>query len=334
MQRRSPVFLALALSVAPSAADAANGLRPRTPAVFAEVPCVQSVTRGEVFSIEYSVPYDDTELTPDELPDSRGHQFFAFSQVRFDFAFPTWVSQDDFDRAEANGDVTRELGPDEILESSAQWPAATWVRITPDDPRLPITLEQAALGVDWDTTDLTPGTWLVAAYTWEPENNLWSPRLGAVRVEDAGDPGSAGPTVFLPRADGLLANRGEPLLLSGCVEAPAGATITASWGTIEGVDEPQWVPFLEDEPVETGELVLDFVAPAEAGATVKVRVEITDPDGRSYVAFTPTTIAVVGEAPVEDDGGTPGCGGCGVDPPRGTPVLALLLLLGARRREP
>lgn len=339
MVRRSSLVLALtvALAAVPAVAQAANGLRPRTPALFPSVPCVQTVTRGEVVHIEYTVPYDDTELTPEELPDSRQQQWLAFSQQRFDLGFPTWVSQADFDRAEANGDNTRVYGPDDILETSSRWPAGTWVRITPDDPRLPITAAQAAMGVDWDTTDVAAGTWLVAAYTWEPENNLWSPRLGALRVEEPGDPSTAGPTVFLPRDDGLLANRGEPLVLSGCVQAQSGATITASWGTIAGIDEPTWVPFVEDEPVESGELELELVLPAEAGSVVKVRVEITDPAGRRYVAFTPTTVAVVGEVPEPvGDPGSEGCG-CATRPHHrgahhGGALVGLVLLLGLRRR--
>lgn len=336
MARAAAALLALgplALGLVPAEAEAANGLRPRTPALFSDVPCVQTVTRGDVVHFDYAVPYDDTDLTADELTDSRRMQALAFARQRFDFAFPVWITQADFDRADANGDVTREFGPEDTLETSTRWPADTWVRITLDDARVPITAEQAAMGFDWDTAAVTPGTWLVAVYTWEPENNLWSPRFGAVRVEEAGDPESAGPTVFLPREDGLLADRAEPLVLSGCVEAPAGSTLTASWGTLEGVDEPQWIPFLEDEPVESGELSLEFQAPAEAGSTVKLRLEIKDPTGRTYVAYSPTPIGVVGMAPPDDgDGSGEGCG-CASEPGdrRGTLAgLALMVLLGSR----
>lgn len=325
----------LALGLVPGVAQAANGLRPRTGATFTDVPCVQTVTRGDVVHFDYAVPFDDTELTADELPDSRQMQMLAFAEQRFDFAFPVWINQADFDRAEANGDVTREFGPEDTLETSTRWPAGTWLRITPDDARVPITLEQAAMGFDWDTAAATPGTWLVAVYTWEPENNLWSPRFGAVRVEAPGDPESAGPTVFLPREDGLLADRAEPLVLTGCVEAPAGSTLTASWGTIVGVDEPEWVPFLEDEPVESGALSLEFMAPAETGSTVKLRLEITDPAGRTYVAYSPTPIGVVGTAPPAEDGGE-GCECASESRDRRGSLAGLavvVLMLGARRRS-
>ncbi|MEX1362909.1 MAG: hypothetical protein AB1Z98_07275 [Nannocystaceae bacterium] len=339
MIRRSSLLLALVLApVLPApAAHAANGLRPRTPAVFENVACVQTVTQGEVLNLEYSVPYDDLERTPEELPDTRVHQFFAFSRTRYDFSFPIYINQSDFDRSAANGDQTVEYTADDILESSSLWPAGTWVRITADDARVPITAAQAAMGVTWDTSSVAPGTWMVAGYTWEPEKNLWSPRFGAVRVVDPASPEATGPTVFMPRQDGLLANRGEPMAVQGCIEAPEGSTLTASWGTIAGgsggVGEPEWVPFVEDEPVQTGELALEFVAPAEAGGTVKLRVEITDPDGRSYVAFTPTTIAVVGEVVETDDDGGGGCA-CANERPRGPwALLGLLGLLGPRFRR-
>lgn len=336
MSRRFLPVVVLALTTAPALAHGANGLRPRTPAEFSQVPCVQTVTRGDVLHIEYSVAADDTELTPDELTDSRTQQFFAFSHTAFDFRFPVWINRSDFDRAEANGDITVEFGPEDILSESSRFGAGSWVAITPDDPRLPITLDQAAMGVDWDTSDVSPGTWMVAGYTWEPENNLWAPRFGAVRVVDPADPDATGPTAFMTRADGLLANRAEPLPIAGCIEAPEGSTITASWGTLSGdLTEPEWVPFVEDEPVESGALELEFQAPAETGDTVKLRIEITDPSGRSYVAFSPTTITVVGDAPETPDEPTCECV-VSQDPSRGTtPLLILggLLLLRRRRRR-
>lgn len=336
MSRRLVPIFALAVagpSIAPSTANAANGLRPRTPAEFSAVPCVQTVTRGEVLHIDYAVAYDDTELTPDELLDSRKHQFFAYSKTTFDFAFPVWINRADFDRAEANGDITVSFDDNDILEVSADWPADTWVRITADDPRLPITEAQAAMGVDWDTTDVAPGTWVVAAYTWEPENNLWSPRFGAVRIVDPADPDATGPTAFLPRVDGLLVDRAEGITIEGCVEAPEGSTITASWGTIStGQGEPQWVPFVEDREVESGPLALDLMPPDESGSTIKVRLEITDPNGRTYVAYSPAVIGVTGEAP------PPAKGGCACANERPSPWTATvgllgLLVLGVRRRR-
>jgi MYXO-CTERM domain-containing protein len=335
--------LSLLVATLPLTAEAANALRPRTPATFpTDVPCVQTVQKGDVLHIDYAVPLDDTELTDDELPDSRRHQFFAFAQQRFDFRLPLWINQSDYDRAEANGDVAQ-YADAPILESDASWPAGTWVPITPDDPRLPITMAQAAMGVDWDTTDAPPGTWLVAAYTWEPEQNLWSHRFGAVRIVDAADPDATGPTVMLQLESSPIVNVGDAYAPTGCVEAPAGSTLTASWGLVDGALEPQWVPFVEDVPVETGPLDLELVPPAEAVGSVKLRVEITDPEGRSYVAYSPAVIGVLGSAGddgAEDEGGDDegdgGGGGCRLGASPGSPAwlaLVVLGLVGLKRRK-
>ncbi len=329
--RRILVCLGIALAATP--AFAANGLRPRTPAVFGEVACMQTVAQGDVVDIPYSVPFDDTELTPDELTDSRQHQFFAFGRQRFDFTPPTWINQSDYDRAEANGDITKIFGDDDILEKSSLWPAGSWVPITADDARVPITMAQAAMGVQWDTTDVPPGTWLVYGYTWEPENNLWSLRQGAIRLEAPGDPDSAGPSLFIEPLSSPLATRGEPLAIPGCVVASQGTTMTAYWGTAEGVDEPEWVPFAEDVPVQTGALDLDFDAPAETGDTVRIRVDLTDAAGRTYTAYLVTLLGVVGEAPAADDDGGGGCRCGGTAPSPAWLGLASVGLLGLRRRR-
>jgi hypothetical protein len=331
----------------PRVADAANALRPRTPATFpADVPCVQTVDRGELLHIDYAVPLDDTDLSDDELPDSRQHQFFAFAQQRFDFRLPLWINQADYDRAKANGDVVQ-YADTPILDTDPSWPAGTWVRITPDDARLPITIAQGEMGVDWDTSDTPPGTWMVAAYTWEPEQNLWSHRFGAVRVVDPADPDATGPTVLLQLDNGPVVNVGDTYAPAGCVEAPAGSTLSASWGLAGSGMEPQWVPFVEDMPVQTGALALEYVPPVEAAGSVKLRVEITDPAGRSYVAYSPALIAVIapsGDDGTEEDGGEDtsggeaeggGGGGCRLQGPRqgpGTLAILLLMAAGLRRR--
>jgi len=282
-----------------STALASNGLHPRTPALFPDdLPCVETIVRGEHLHVEYAVPYDDTALTRDELPDSRRHQFFAFAEQRHDFRLPTWISQADYDRALANGDIET-LGDRPILENDLAWPPATWQRITPDHMRLPITKARAAIGVDWDTEETQPGTWMVSAYTWEPEYNLWSHRYAAVRVVDPMNPNATGPTVFLQHDVPPILRVGQRYTQPGCVEAPEGSTITASWGLVVDAATPTWQSFLEDEAVVDGPLALQFQAPAESIGVVKLRVEIVDPTGRSYVAFSPQTIAVL--APRNDD---------------------------------
>ena len=338
MPRRA-VLVGLGFALLPLGAEAANALRPRTPAQFFDVPCMLVVDkRAEpVLHLEYAVPFEDPGpggRTHDELPDTRVHQFFAFDHMRWNFALPNWINQEDYDRSEANGDFTREYTPDDILERSSLWPAPTWQRITPDDDRLPISHERADLGVDWPLDDVPVGTWVVAVYTWEPDNNLWSLRPGAIKVVDPNDPDSGAPAAFLSFDTPQQVTAYDPFPLAGCIDAEPGSTFTASWGVLIGNDEPQWVPFAEDEPASTGALELPFAAPGEAeNERVKVRLEVTDPQGRSYVAYTPPMRVLPnpdtgGES--DDGDGDGGCG-CRAQPDPGLATLGLLVLLLAGR---
>jgi hypothetical protein len=342
MTRRA-LLIGFGLTLAAPEAEAANALRPRTPAEFHDVPCMLVVDKSadSVLHIEYAVPYEDPgpgeSRTPDELPDTRVHQFFAFGQLRWNFTLPNWINRDDYDRSEANGDFTREYTPDDILEHSALWPSGTWSRITPDDERLPITHETAAMGVDWDLTDVAVGTWVVAAYTWEPDNNLWAYRTGAIKVVDPGDADSGGPAAFLSFDTPDFITAHEPYALSGCIDAGPGSTMTASWGIRVGNDEPQWIAFAENEPASTGPLALDFSPPAEAeNERIKLRLEVTDAQGRRYVAFSPFIQVLPnpdtgGEDDDDGSGGAGGCAGCRAQPEPGPRMLGLLLVLLAIR---
>jgi hypothetical protein len=331
---RVEAIVVVAVGLLPVAtAYAANGMRPRTPAQFPETPCLQTVDASvePTLHLSYAVPYDDTMLTADEVADSRTQQFFAFAHQSFDFAWPRWITEADLARARDNGDVTEEqhTGTEDVLETASDWPEGTFVRITPDDPRLPITIARAMEGVDWDLTDVADGAWVVAAYTWEPEQNLWSLRPGVVRIHH-GDPDAAGPAAFLPVPAPLNpVNTFAPFDLPLCAAAPADSTIAVAWGHMAGSVEPTWVPIEGEQTVPEGEGDLEVVLPAEAEGSVLFRVEITDPAGRSTVAFRPyAQIVFAGQ----DPGDTPQ--GCRMgQPPVGGPALMVLLLGGLRRRR-
>lgn len=338
----------------PASLHAANGNRPRTAAVFSGHACVQEVAQGEALGVTWSVAYDDVELTPEELPDSRTMQLFAFREVPFDYGLglPRFITQADFDRAQDNGDITEIFDDADILERSSAFGSGDWVRVTPDDPRMPITMAQGAEGVSWDTTDVAPGPWIVSMYTWEPEKNIWSFRHGAVRVVEAGAEDDAPPAAYFPM-DGQPppTMAGEPYAFDACIAAPPGSTYTASYGILEGVTEPQWVPFLQDAPVSSDDgsgedLSIEVVPPAEAGnASIKVRLQVTAPDGSSHTVYTPFPLTVLPDPDAMDDGeddvgpeGEDGedddGGGCRAAPrrPRVAWMLPVLALLGWRRR--
>jgi hypothetical protein len=367
-----PIAIAALVVLAPTTTWAANQMRPRTAAIFEDTPCIMTVDKAvddPRLHFEYAVGFDDIDLTEEELLDSRTMQFLAFAEQRWNFALPNWINQSDFDRAEANGDITGMIPytDDDILEKTTLWSPDAWVRITPDDARVPITMDQAAMGFDWDITDVHVGSWMIAAYTFEPELNKWSVRQGAVRIEDSSTPDAQpGPTVFLQDAESQLAEVDVPYAVTGCIHAEAGSTYTASYGPIEGIGEPMWMPFVTNASVVNGELALDFVPDEMANdSSIKVRVEVTEPSGGSFTAYNPQPIEVTcpdcGESSggettgdptdtsTSDDGDTTPQGeddegggfgfGCRAGSPTPPAAMLLLLLVGlglvnpARRRS-
>lgn len=327
----------IAAFCAPEQARAANGNKPRIPVLWSASPCAQVIDRSQTPSIrlEYAVPEEDLgPRTPDEVGDSRTHQFFAFRRLDFVAAstsqkLPRWITQADIDRSALIDPmvVPADVAPDDILEITQRFAASDWLRITADDARVPISDAQAAMGVDWDVGAVTPGTYTIWGYTWEPLLNLWSPRPGFVKiVASASDAAAAGPSVaLLPETAQIVG--GEPHALLGCVDAPEGSTITIEWGTVVGSTEPQWQSVIEDEPVGSGDLQIELVLPNAAadGATVKLRATVTDPQGLRHVAHSPGSYAVT---PGDEPDAAPG--GCGVASAR-APTWMLLLLVGALR---
>lgn len=313
------------------------------------------VDRGAdpVLHLSYMVPLDDLDRTEDEPPDSRTHQFFAFS-IPFR-TLPNWIGDADLQSAAEFDLIDPAAIPDhDILERSPAWPAGSWDRITADDARVPITLAQAEQGVQWDTTGVDAGTWIVAAYTWEPPTNLWSERWGAVRIVDGTQ--TAGPSFFLQPFDGAVVRVGQLHVMRACIEFEESASVTAYWAEEVYQGELEWIPFEEGTPVqEAGPHDIRFLPPPEAaGRVLRFRVDVEDAQGRVFTTWSTSTVAVV-EAPPEDPGtdgeettgsdgatgdgdGDPagGGGGCSVNDPVGAspwlPLVALVVAPVVRRR--
>jgi MYXO-CTERM domain-containing protein len=291
-------------------ARAGNGLHPRTPVEWNDVTCVELVDRSTdpIFMLDYDIPYEDTEVTPEEVDDSRTHQFFAMCRQNPPQEFlPGWISQADVDAAAINypGD-TDSVTPQDVLESSLAWQNC-YVKITPDDERRPITDAMASMPVPWDTTTAPAGVYFIWGFTHEPVFNLWTPRIGGfVRVYDGGDPTADGPA-------GAITTReqtpcvGEVVPIDGCVHAAAGTTMTGYWaltntpGAQEPGWEPDWIMFAEGLPVEGESFTIDWEAPeAASGESVMIRVDFTDPGGTTYTAYEYELNIVLPR-------GTPGC---------------------------
>src|SRR5688572_11729148 len=258
---RLGVFVpALVALLAPSLANAGNGVHPRTPVVWNDVECRTMVDRasGSMWHLDYGIPFEDTEVTEDEVADSRRHQFIAFCRDNSPHDFiPNWVTWADV-MAAAEKDLVdpTTITDEQVLETSSAWDGC-WFRINADDARLPITTENAEAGVDWDTTGLPAGGYVIHGYTWEPAFNLWVQRPGFVKVID-GDPDAVGPAVAVTTGE-IILYQDDTGIIEGCVDALEGSTISASWSVAQ--DEPEWMPLVEAEPVEGNTFALEFPAP-------------------------------------------------------------------------
>jgi MYXO-CTERM domain-containing protein len=289
--------IAAAFVLTPALAHAGNGAHPRTPVDWSGAPCMTIIDRssGTIYPLAYAVPYEDTALTPDEVSDSRTHQFFAYCRDRhLEDILPGWITEVDVQAAVDKGLGTIDIVDLEldVLENAPEW-ASCWSRISEDADRRPITFAAAAEPVPWDTSMLAAGTYVVDGYTYEPWYNLWSPHPGVFKIVDDPDPAASMPAAALTFVEQTV-NVGDEASISGCVDAMDGATMTLSWsnGNING--EPNWLPFVQDMPAPTGGFDLAFMPPIEAASnSVMIKLDIVDPLDREWTAYSRAYIAVV-----------------------------------------
>jgi len=301
------VALVIVGLIVPGAAWAGNGGHPRTPVVWpAGVACMTVVDRSQASTLQfdYAIPYEDVELTPDEMPTSRRHQFVAFCRDASPQEPPpvwlSWVDADTWlDWAAEKMIPPAPIGDEDVLETSSLYNDC-FVRITGDDERRPITFAEAMQPVVWDTAGLAVGAWRIDGYTWEPELNRWSRRPGVVHVVDDPDPATAPPAAALMNGEGGFVFPGESYVLEGCARAMPGSTLTGYWAP---ADTLEWQEFAS-EPLVGETIALAFTPPVDAmPQSVALRVDVTDPMQRTYSTY-PTSLLVVLE---KSDTGTDGC---------------------------
>lgn len=310
---------ALALAVAflpagalalPSVAEAGNGLHPRTPVDWTGAPCMTIIDRsqGATFPLVYAIPYEDTDVTPDEVDDSRTHQFFAFCRDHhLEDILPSWITEVDLADADAHGlgDASAVDAELEVLDNAPEW-ADCWVRINADAERRPITFEAAAEPVPWDVSALPAGAWAVEGYTYEPWANEWWPHPGVFKIIDDPDPAATGPAAALSFGEQTV-EFGSEATISGCLDAMDGTLITASWALSGFGSEPQWNVFVDQQALPSGSFELSFAPPLETVSnTVLIKIDVEDPMGRTWTAHANRYIAVVedfGEDGCDDGGG-------------------------------
>lgn len=310
MQRAlAGLFASLVLAL-PLVAEAGNSLHPRTPVDWSGAPCMTIIDRsqGATYQLVYAIPYEDTDVTPDEVDQSRTHQFFGFCRDHHrEELLPSWISEADLADADAHGlgDASAVDAELEVLDNAPEW-ADCWVRINGDDERRPITFAAAAEPVPWDTSALPAGTYAVEGYTYEPWANEWWPHPGVFKIIDDPDPAASGPAAALTFAEQIV-EHGNEGTISGCLDAMEGTTVTASWALSGFGTEPQWHVFVEQMPVSSGEFELPFAPPLETVSnTVLIKIDVEDPLGRTWTAHANSYIAVtesIGGDDNCDDGG-------------------------------
>lgn len=302
----------MGLLLAAPVASASNGTKPRIPVDWSGAACMTIVDRSveTTVHLDYTISQEDTELTADEVEDSRTHQFFGFCRAHDPQTYlPGWITQSDIERAQLVGAAPDEVEAEDILEANADW-SECYTRINADDDRRPITFEAADAGVDWDTTDLAAGTYTVEGYTWEPPISIWSLYHGVIKVVDSPALEASGPAHAITNTEAVI-NRNETVTLEGCVSAMEGSTLTAYWALAQ--PEVEWQLFIEDDPISGDSYAVEFAPPEEAaGETLIMRVDVTDPMGRTYTNYMRELVIVLGtDGPGQCEGmGFIGGAGC------------------------
>ena len=86
---------------------------------FEREQCLKVVDAGvSMLHVDYSIPYEDAERTPDELQDSRRFQFFALCRDQHPALdpLPSWIDGDDAERALDAGAIEELPASENILE--------------------------------------------------------------------------------------------------------------------------------------------------------------------------------------------------------------------------
>jgi hypothetical protein len=287
--RRVALVGGVLLAAWPRPAAAINGARPRVPPSFYGQECITVIGPGSpLLEVGVTVPYEDIELTDDELPDSRTLGLYAFGRdLPPGQELPNWVLADDVARALEAGVLEAPPPSDAVLPSSA-WTDAVFGVV---EARQPIACDSAGPW-PWDTREVPVGAYVLWGYTFEPPLNLWTPRPGVVRVVDA--EGEGPPAVALQFLDDRLEFGVEQgLRVTGCVSADPGTEVRLAWA--RAAEPDTWTVFDVLQP-EDGTFDTVLFPPDDAlYEALYVRAEATDPSGRTFTHHARGALVVLAE---------------------------------------
>lgn len=298
----------MSLMAAPASAHPGTAPGP----IFDPVPCVVALDRDAQPSlqIDYALEGDYVQLTEGDipLPDALTHQFFAFEGtilVRgfapelhgFDASqdagapLPLWITQGDVERADhssqASGlfyDLSPARADSAVLEENPAF-QDRYRRITGDDARVSITLEQSLQGVRWDVSTTPTGVYTVAGYIFSPPYNGWEIRPGLVKISSAEhDP----PAAVLDRVqEALFPGQGRRIGL--CVDAVPGTRLR-TYARLEA-EGAAWQEWGDEASVESGTIERCFHAPDPAWiGAVRIRADLIDAEGVARSYYSPDVL--------------------------------------------
>ncbi len=330
--------LVLALAATGSGRAEASNSKPRTPPTLGSSPCLVEVDRSvdPVLTLAYGLPLEDPQADPPLLPDNRTHQFFlACRDVLPDETPPSWIDEDDVARADMVGVLDMAPDPSDVLTTAPDWQTGhdggdgTCVFAVLDKSmRRRIVCDEAAAPITFDTQGVPPGAYVLWGYTFEPDINLWTRRLGVVWIHD-GDPGAAPPAAALsaPWYEGTRVYVGDAFPVRGCAAGPSGTRVEVARAKVSEAADPQAYRLLGafDLDVPTCDLEVPFApAEADAGQAWILRIRAKAPDGRTFEGYAPGKLLVLSGDGTTDPGDPPMpvevCGVTGLDAPGTAPA--------------
>ncbi len=270
-------------------AHAADGDLPRTPMIHLGEQCLTVIDRSKdpVVHLDYTIPVTDVCLTNDEPSNSRTHQLIAFCRgTPPGPALPPWLTRAE---AELLSDPAKPVPAKAVLDEHPDF-AGCWHPVLAASERREITCAAARPGIDWDTTGLPAGVYLVRGYTFQPPDSTWSARHGLFKVVDDADPSASAPAVSIANRDTYLWLQ-QAVRLRLCVDAMPGATVELAFA--ERAETPTWQTIVSDLPVATGTVDYEFTPPETfSKTTLVIRATITDPLSRQTTAYMQGEIVV------------------------------------------
>lgn len=308
---RAVLGLGLVAGLGSAPARAGDALRPRVPVIHLGERCLTVVDQAAtpVVHLDYTLLLEDTCAGTYPAPT---HRFLALCRPpTVGEALPQWIARTDIEAAQAQSIQLPPIGTHDVLEASPAW-SSCWWRVTADDEQRPLTCEAAREGVDWDVSALPPGAYAIAGYTYQPPRNLWSPRWGIFKLAPGPDLEDGPPVAVIAQREAFV-HADEVVELAVCTSAMEGAVLRLEVARDEA--EPSWQPLAADVPVAGDTAVVPWMpAPELLGASVRLRVSVTDPLGRTGTLESPEPLHVL-DVPLPE-------GGDGVpqpDPPEDPP---------------